>query len=417
MEEQGRRPTSKLRNFLGKSESVTDQIMDLQTQVDNLVTIGQLSHLEEKVSRLDILEKQIAEMEGLLHTAVSSIQKLQQQISHLPSESSLDQINSALKDIPQNIAGQIQELAPGVVEEQAKKQLDSFDQRMEELGLRLQMQQEQLHQRLDEQPATAIPPDMDNLLSALAAIEGKISSLEAFESRLGAIEKVLPTLKKVIKAQERQISAAAGAESSQVKQDALDAVAMRQNEIELDLKQQSEQITKVLAWIRDESIRPDLDRLDTELVLIKDKFSSIEQAVVNFTREMVQTDEFEARVGLLSKEIGHLQQLFKETYSRPGVDEKLAKFEKDIDKLKSEIVWGMKQFRQRIDMLLNEIRKDLFEEEKKRFEKILHIEAEHQKQSRIASALYSEMTIIKRHFPVTFQKLGELENRKKIEGK
>jgi len=370
--------TEKLQQCLDKFDLIFSQVTDLKQRVDGEDSMDLLAGLEKRLNTLEGLGKSVPKIEQELSKTVKLVESSQAQLLVMPNVDTLNRINSSIQSFPQQIEDYLKEVAPGIVAELFEKQL------LEKL-----------------------PPKELTQPTEIKRID---ISLDSQGSRIDAIEKTVSALKPNLLNQ-------AVKEDIEKTQDKIAAVISSVEDIDKKQSQNenclgtiSNRLDKMIEWIKDESIRPDIDKLDSDLLLLKNKFTSIESAILNFAKEMVQFDEFESRLGMINNEIGDLRKLLSQQPVRESSADKMLEFEREIEKLKSDVIWGIKEMRQRLDALVSGIRIDLFEEETKRYEKMVRLEVENQKLARIATGLYAEITRIRQLLPAASKETGKLTN-------
>jgi hypothetical protein len=179
----------------------------------------------------------------------------------------------------------------------------------------------------------------------------------------------------------------------------MESLSAIKNENEKSINDISNQQLKIMEWINQENIRPDLDRISNGLLMVQNKLEGLEQSIIHLAQNTVQSEELSFQLSGIRNEIEQLQNIKNVPDRKDNSYQRINIFEMEIAQIKKDVLWGIQEMRQRIDTLLLGIRNELLDEEKKRYEKYLRIEMEHQQQIRIGHALNNEIVKLKKMLP------------------
>lgn len=364
MEEQLKSHTAKLEKCLDKFDELLSQLSSLQNRVDSLPTREDFFGLEKRIDALEKLEKRTTDLENNSLDIMQTMETVQGVLSQLPPAKGLHEAVMAIQEMMKTIEDH------------------SSNNGMEELGL--------LKERIDKQEQTLekthellsnykrIDDSLSSLLDNVANIEKRIEKGNTPSEIDGGLELV------------KQID---------LLSQAIESLSAKQKENEKSINDISNQQLKIMEWINQENIRPDLDRLNNGLLMVQNKLEGLEQSLVQMAQNVVQTEELEIQLGGMRNDIEQLQNFKNASDKKETSYHRINAFEMEIAQIKKDVLWGIQEMRQRIDTLLLGIRNELLDEEKKRYEKYLRIEMEHQQQIRIAHALNNEIVNLKKLLP------------------
>ena len=383
MEEQLKEHTKKLEQCINKFDQILSQVAELQSRLDNSPGKEAFIEIEKRLNAIENLENRTKALEDGQLSEFYRIDSVESRIAVIPSSENINKMVSAVDEIPQLIERHIKVTLPQTI------------------------------QNITETNAL----ESQNQASVLAESANKIiemeSTLAELSVKIAKIEELVAHKSEISFEQSHSAKSYDPREQTETIIDSIEEIRTRQNNNELAIGVISEQLNKFLTWMNHENIRPDLDRLTNEFILLQGKFESLERSILQLSKNTIQNDEFEIRLGSFSREINQLQLLASRSQTRNEANDKIVRFERDIEKLKSDLIWGIQEMRQRIDAMLIGIRTDLLEEDKKRYEKLVKIEMENQKQVRIAHSLYTEITNIKKQLPPEAMSSSKITNSSK----
>ncbi len=364
MDEQLKSHTAKLEKCLDKFDELLAQMSSLQNRIDSLPTREDLFGLEKRIDTLEKLEARITELENNSLDIMQTMETFQGILAQLPPAKGLLETVTAIQELKK------------IVETQ------SGNNELEELV--------QLRERIEKQEQTLektheiiinykrIDDSLHSLLNNVTIIEKRLEKVTPSSKIEGGLEFV---------------------EQINFLSQAIESMSAKQDENDKSINEISHQQLKIMEWMNQENIRPDLDRLNNGLLMVQNKQEGLAQSIIQLAQNTVQTEELSFQLSGIRNEIEQLQNLKSSSDKKDNSYQRINTFEMEIVQIKKDVLWGIQEMRQRIDTLLLGIRNELLDEEKKRYEKYLRIEMEHQQQIRIAHALNNDMINLKKMLP------------------
>lgn len=369
--------TQKLEQCLKKFDLVVSEISNLKVQNENTVDKATHAQLENKFIAIENLNIRLSNLEKNLEQANS---KINADHDLLQKSSSQDFLKKTQVDaIFQKINDYLISITPQIIEEIAAKYLNTNEK------------QEEKH-TFTEEKIEQLKVTVDSMTLRIGTLEESLQILNNITDDSSRSSKLEHLSKQMLNLE---------ADSAHIK--------LTQEIQENALNDLSEKINKLVSWINIETMGQDIDKLNNEQILLKEKFGVLEKLLVQLSSKMILSEDLDFRLKPISNEIFKIHEAINNKEVNRITDDTLIKVKKDNDKLKADFIWGIQEMRQRIDAFLYDIQFKLLEEDKKRYEKVIQIELGYQKQARISNAIVIEINKIRRLLPLNPQNSNNLE--------
>jgi|GEM_PF-4341266 len=369
MEQSTKVQVRKFEQLVKRFDKIVAQLADLKTKMSSLASKDSVAKVKNKLEEMTELDRRIRELEKQQTSLSVEINSTLDLLHQLPTPDDYKSMKATIDSIPQRVEASIGEASAQIL-----------DKLLEQIRSDLQMQ-------ASRQSKTEM--EIQEIRSMLTANSAQMGDMDQSLTNLNVIAMDLAASQKT---------------KNQLKQEERDKASLEElkvahKETKGILRDLTRQMDRISSWVKNQTFGPDLDKLSSNVGMLTQKFETIEGSTLQLSQASVQKDELESQLGLIKSELNRLQEATGQLESRDVLNGKFNKVDREMEKLNSDLIWGVQEIRQRIDSLLLGIRKELLEEDKKRYEKFLKLEVEHQKQMRIANALYGEISEIKKQLP------------------